>query len=1100
MPKALSILLFLAFSLAAQSADMRFDHLTSEQGLSQNSVLCILQDQRGFLWFGTEDGLNKYDGYKFTVYRSEPHDTNSLSDSYITAQCEDQQGSLWIGTKDGGLNQLDLKTGRIKQWKHDPEDSTSLSSNYVLSIYMDRSGILWCGTYAGGLNKFDQNQGSFKRWKNDPDNPNSLSNNYIYDIIEDFKGNLWLATYNGLCRLDPQVHDSGNFTNYFYQPTNSRSLSNSRIWSLFETEHPGDTLLWIGTESGLNLYQRKTDNFLRFYPNPRNLNHFNNSINSISVFSAGEREVLWLGTYNGLFGMNISAIHKKTDRQGLSIHGYFHEIDDPQSLSENVISALYQDRSGIFWIGTYGGGVNKYSRKKQKFKLWTREAGNPNSLSNKGVWAITETEENMLWIGTTEGLNLLNLKSGQIRCWFCEAANPNSISADYISALCSAKSGELWLGTYGGGLSRMTWKNHNTPYFKHWKADPNRPGGLTHNFILSLYQDKSGLLWIGTWGGGLNQMDPATEKIQYWMHDPSDPHSLSFDDVWCIYEDRQGNLWIGTYGGGLNLFDREKRKFTHWKHDANNPNSLSNNTVYSIYQSGNDSVGTLWIGTGGGLNRLEQLPTGGNSDFEPSDIKFSYYREKDGLPNNVIYGILEDQHGYLWLSTNNGISRFDPKTETFKNYDIHDGLQSNEFNSDACFKSSSGMMFFGGVNGLNGFYPDSLEDNNYLPAVVLTDFQLFNRPVSLGRDSPLQKPIWEAEEITLSYKQNIFSFEFAALDFTAPVKNHYAYKMVGFEEDWNYVSDRRFAAYTGLPSGEYTFKVIGSNNDGVWNQQGTSINIIVNPPPWRTWWAYTFYVLIILSAVVAWRRYDLRKRRRKLEEHLQKEREAAELREAKLRAESAEYKTKVIQAEQEMEKQHIRNRIASDLHDEIGSNLSSIKLISELVQNSSNLDEESRQYFSDIYQAANASSESIRDIVWFINPGSDELSKLIAKMKETANAMLKNIAFDFQDSNIVSNQKINPEIRRNIFLIYKEILNNIIKHSGAKKVEIELQEKQGNIQMSIKDNGCGFETETAKSGQGLKNMQNRVSQMNGNIDIESHSGKGTHITLEVKMA
>jgi signal transduction histidine kinase/streptogramin lyase len=1097
MPKALYILLFLSLSVTAQRPEMRFEHLSSEQGLSQNSVLCILQDQRGFLWFGTEDGLNKYDGYKFTVYRYEPLDSNSLSDSYITALCEDQEGSLWIGTKDGGLNQLELKTGRIRHWKHDPEDSTSLSSNYVLSVYMDRSGILWCGTYAGGLNKFDKTQGTFKRWKNDPNNPNSLSNNYIYDIIEDFKGNLWLASYNGLCRIDAQTSDGIKFTSYFHEPGNSQSLSNSRIWSLFETEHPGDTLLWIGTESGLNIYQRKTNSFSRYYPNPKNLDHFNNSINSISIFLAGERKVLWLGTYNGLFGMNISAIPQKTDRRRLSIHGYFHEIDDPHSLSENVISALYQDRSGIFWIGTYGGGVNKYSEKKQKFRLWTKEAGNPNSLSNKGVWAISETEEDMLWIGTTEGLNLLDLNTGQFKCWFCEAGNPNSMSADYISALCPGKSGELWLGTYGGGLSKMTWKTGKNPFFKHWRA---QTGSLTHDFILSVYQDRSGLLWIGTWGGGLNQLDPQTEKFKYWINDPDDPHSLSFDDVWCIYEDRQQNLWIGTYGGGLNLFDRKKNRFTHWKHDANDPNSLSNNTVYSIYQSEKDSTGTLWIGTGGGLNKLEWISNRSNSEIKTSDIKFSYYREKDGLPNNVIYGILEDRHGFLWLSTNHGISRFDPKTETFKNYDAHDGLQSNEFNSGAFFKSSSGMMFFGGVNGLNGFYPDSLEDNSYLPAVVLTDFQLFNRPVSIGGDSPLQKPIWEAEEITLSYKQNIFSFEFAALDFTAPLKNRYAYKMEGFEEDWNYVSERRFAAYTGLPSGSYIFRVIGSNNDGIWNKQGSSINVVINPPPWKTCWAYSLYILLILASMMWWRRQDLIKRKRKLEDHLRKQQEAAELREAKLHAEAAEFKTKVLQAEQEMEKQKIRNRIASDLHDEIGSNLSSIKLISELLQNSKKLDQESRQYFTDIHQAALASSESIRDIVWFINPGSDHLSKLISRMKETANSMLKNIEFNFQASDPETDPKINPEIRRNIFLIYKEILNNIIKHSGATLVEIVIEGKDGNLLLSIQDNGCGFDNTTVYPGQGLENLKTRAQQVNGKLEIDSHTGKGTRITLEVKMA
>jgi signal transduction histidine kinase/ligand-binding sensor domain-containing protein len=1095
------ILIFtLQFQVSAQGADIRFEHLTSEQGLSQNSVLCIIQDQQGFLWLGTEDGLNKYDGYKFTVYRYEPQDTNSLSDSYITALCEDLDGNLWIGTKEGGLNKYDPRTGRIQNWKHQPENRNSLSSNYVLSVYIDKSGTLWCGTYGGGLNKFDKDKCIFECWKSDPNNPTSISNDYIYDIVEDFKGNLWLATYHGLCRLSPEGRESGTFNCYFSEPKNPLSISSNRVWSLFETKHPGDTVLWIGTQCGLNLYQHETDNFLHYYPNPQNLDHFNNSINSIILTSTGPRESLWLGTYNGLFQLNISDMDGKLKRSGLTFTGYFHQIIEPFSLSENVISSLYQDKSDIFWIGTYGGGINKYSVKKHKFKRWTKEAGNPNSLSNKGVWAISETYEGVIWIGTTEGLNLLHLKTGKIKHFFHQPENPNSIGHDYINAICTGENGELWLGTHGGGLTKISWDKNNKPQFEHWKEDLNKPGGLTHNFILTIYQDKSGLIWIGTWGGGLNQLNPRTNKIQYWVNNPDDPNSLSFDGVWCIYEDRQGNLWIGTYGGGLNLFNRENGTFQHWQHDVNDTNSLSHNIVYTIYQPRNGPAGTLWIGTGGGLNKMEMIPNQGSSEFEISEVKFTYYLQKDGLPNNVVYGILEDQHGNLWLSTNGGLSRFNPKTETFKNYDIHDGLQSNEFNSGAYFKSTSGLMFFGGVNGLNAFYPDSLKDNSYKPAIVLTDFRIFNQPVPVGGDSPLQVPITETQEITLSYKQNIFSFEFSALDFTAPQKNRYAYKMEGFEDPWNYLTDRRFASYTGLPSGEYIFRVIGSNNDGIWNREGTAVKILIKPPPWKTWWAYTIYTLIIVGAITGWRWNDLNKRKRKIEEHLRQEREEAELREAKLRAESAEFKAKVLLTEQELEKQQIRNRIASDLHDEIGSNLSSIKLISEILQTRLNLDKESQQYFADIYQAANASSESMRDIVWFINPGSDHLNKLIARMKETANTMLKNIKFTLHGSGLDAEQKINPEIRRNIFLIYKEILNNIIKHSEAKRVDINISQERGNLHLSIRDNGKGFDCEKEQTGQGLKNMRNRVSQMDGNLKIESRPGQGTRITVKVKMA
>ena len=483
----------------------------------------------------------------------------------------------------------------------------------------------------------------------------------------------------------------------------------------------------------------------------------------------------------------------------------------------------------------------------------------------------------------------------------------------------------------------------------------------------------------------------------------------------------------------------------------------------------------------------------------PPAVRFTQYSVQHGLPNNVIYGILEDSRGNLWLSTNKGLSCFDPQKKTFYNFDVHDGLQSDEFNAGAYFKSVSGMMFFGGVNGLNGFYPDSLTKNSYLPPVIITDFQLFNKPVKIGGLSPLQAPITETEQIILSYRQNIFSFEFAALDYTAPKKNHYAYKMEGFEKDWNYV-ERRYASYTGLPSGEYIFRVMGSNSDGLWNRQGAALKIIINPPPWKTWWAYLIYAIFVLSAVLAWRKQDLKKQRQKEEEQLRRERETAQLREAKLRARSAEFEAKVLMAKQEKEKQQMRNRIARDLHDEIGSNLSSIKLISEFMRSREGLDEETRQYFSDIYKAAQSSGEAIREIVWFINPESDRLSRLISKMKETAASMLKNLEFTFISPQPLINAELNPQVRRGIFLVFKEILNNMIKHAQATTVNIEIKNRDDNLIVSVYDNGIGFEESSIDKGQGLNNMKQRVAEMGGRLSIETGSGRGTGITLEVKIA
>jgi signal transduction histidine kinase/FixJ family two-component response regulator len=389
------------------------------------------------------------------------------------------------------------------------------------------------------------------------------------------------------------------------------------------------------------------------------------------------------------------------------------------------------------------------------------------------------------------------------------------------------------MGTLGGGLNKF---DRSTQSFTHYKADPDNPNSLSRDLIWTIYTDRQGVLWIGTLSGGLNAFDPKTETFTRYAADPSDPQSLSHKSVKALYEDRSGTLWVGTDGGGLNRFDRETQTFTHYKADPDIPHSISNDRIKAIQQ---DRTGALWIGTGNGLNRFNQ-----------TDERFTHYHERDGLPNDVIYGILEDGDGDLWLSTNRGLSRFNPRTETFKNYDVRDGLQSNEFNAGAFHKSASGEMFFGGVHGVSAFYPERIKDNSYLPPVVLTDFLIFNESVPVGQDSPLSQSISEVKEIVLSHEDRVFSFEFAALNYIIPEKNQYAYIMEGVDLDWVYSGDRRFVTYTNLDPGRYTFKVKGSNNDGVWNEAGVSVNIVITPPFWETVWFRAGMLLVIATTIV----------------------------------------------------------------------------------------------------------------------------------------------------------------------------------------------------------------------------------------------------------
>jgi ligand-binding sensor domain-containing protein/two-component sensor histidine kinase len=816
---SLLILMFLAPHVYAQKHRIKFKHITIEQGLSHNNVYAILQDSKGIMWFGTYVGLGKYDGYKFTVYKHDPDDPTSLSHNAIVSLYEDRKGVLWIGTAGGGLNRFDRETGQFIRYQHDPDDPQSLSNNRIFAICEDHAGELWIGTDVNGLNRFDRETGQFVHYQNDPDDPQSLSHNLVYAICEGRAGELWIGTYGGgLNRFD---RETGQFLRYQHDPDDPQSLSHNNIRRIFE-DRTGE--LWIGTHGGgLNRLDRETGQFLRYQhdpDDPQSLSH-----NQIEAMYEDHSGKLWIGTAGG--GLN------RFDRNTKQFVRYQHDPADRHSLNDNRIRSMYRDRSGVLWIGTKTGGLNTFDRIAEQFLHYQRDPIDLQSLSHDVVYALHEDQTGALWIGTRGGgLNRFDRETKQFIHDYHNPADPSSLSHDDIRSIYEDRRGELWIGTADGGLNRF---DRETGQFLHYQHDPDDPQSLSHNRVDAICEDRAGELWIGTYGG-LNHFDRDTEQFIRYQHDPNDPQSLSHDNVTTIYKDQAGGLWIGTRGGGLNHFDRETEQFHYYQNDPDDSQSLSNNNILSIYE---DQSGVLWIGTrGGGLNK-----------FDRTNETFTHYREKEGLPNDVVYGILEDKQGNLWLSTNVGLSKFNPRTETFKNYDVSDGLQGNEFNTGAYCKGRDGMMFFGGFNGFNAFYPENITDNPYIPPVVITDFQLFNKPVSTGEDSPLQKSISETEALTLSYEDFIFSFEFAALSYIAPEKNRYAYMMEGFEEDWNYVdSRRRFVTYTNLEPGRYVFRVKASNNDGVWNDTGTSIAIFITPPFWKTWWFRILAVLCLVGA------------------------------------------------------------------------------------------------------------------------------------------------------------------------------------------------------------------------------------------------------------
>jgi ligand-binding sensor domain-containing protein/serine phosphatase RsbU (regulator of sigma subunit) len=780
-----------------------------------------VQDRRGFVWIGTQSGLNKYDGIAFTIYQSNPQDPNSLSSDNIQTILEDSYGDLWIGTIGGGVNHFDPTTETFTRYQTDPTDPTSLSYDTVSALGEDRAGTVWVGTLGGGLNRFDPASGTFVRYQHDPADPTSLSHNDVRSLHVDHEGTVWAGTTEGgLNRFDPA---SGTFVRYQHDPADPHSLSHNHVISLYETH---DHTLWVGTNDGmLHRFDRQREAFVR-YTRQSETERSPPQRSAIRDIYEDSRGNLWLGTG----GDGVSCF----DREQETFYQYRHSINDPHSLSNDFIWSIHETDDGVVWFGTIGG-ISTLNPRGKKFDHYYHQEHNPHGLSHNQVTSFSEDYQGYVWVGTYGGgLNRFDREQERFIHYRHDPADPASISHDNIAVIYEDSQQTLWVGTYGGGLNRF---DREQERFIRYRHDPADPRSLSDDMAISLHEDHTGALWVGTRKGGINRFDRTSETFTAYREDPMDPTSLSRDSVWSVYEDSSGTLWVTTWQGGLNRFDRASETFEHYMHEPNDPHSLSDNNVYSIYE---DAQQQLWVCTYEGLNR-----------FDRASETFIRYTRQDGLISDVVYGALEDEEGNLWLSTIGGLSRFDPRTETFRNYDVRDGLQGNEFLLGSFYKNQQGELFFGGNNGFNVFHPSHLENNTYVPPVYLTDFLLFNKSVSIGGDSPLEQHISETTDLTLSHLDSVFTFEFAALNFIHPEKNQYRYKLEGFDQDWTTVdSSRNLATYTNLDAGQYVFRVQGSNNDGVWNNEGASLRITITPPWWQTWWALTLGGVMVAGMVV----------------------------------------------------------------------------------------------------------------------------------------------------------------------------------------------------------------------------------------------------------
>jgi ligand-binding sensor domain-containing protein/signal transduction histidine kinase len=797
-----------------------FDKITIEDGLSQSSGLSMVQDTHGFMWIGTEDGLNRYDGYDFKIYKNNEADDTSIAGNWIIDLFVDSKGNLWIGTDAHGLSMYVPETDTFINNLHNPRDSSTISSNAVTSITEDREGFLWAAT-EDGLNRFDTEKRTFQRFTT----RDGLSSNSVLSVLSNRRGDLWTGGENGiLSKLD---EDDMRFESIKIDDEDTDIV-------IIAEDKEG--FLWLGSGNGLYKFNPLSYESVLFRHDPEDSDSLvYNDIQGIVEDNDGR---IWIGTDGGLSILDSGKFH--TVKSSL----------EEGSLINNFIRSITKDKMGIIWIGTFAGGINRYDPSKMKFGRY------PSTPENPYVWSILE-DGNVVWIGTSRGLLKYDEEAINFEkmpdIFTSEPDNPDSLSGNWIWGVAKDKQGRLWLGTSRNGVTLFD-PEKNT--FKHYRHNPEDENSLSGDRIYRTYVDSRGNVWIGTRDSGLNMYNPDNDNFIRYAHSEEEG---SISDNWIVsmYDDYRG-LWVGT-DQGLNLFDYETKSFRKWLKDPDNPESLSNNRIMCVNR---DSKGILWIGTHDGLNKLDEKTE-----------KFKVYSTKDGLPNEVIYSVLEDAEGYLWLTTNYGMARFDTENETSKNYKKEDGLQNNEFNVGAFYKGESGKFYFGGIEGFNAFFPRNIMQNPYVPDVVITKMELFNKEVPIGEYNGrivLPTSITEIKEIVLSYTDVSISFEFAGIHYSAPERNEYAYLLEGFDKEWNYIGNRRFITFTNLPDGEYTLKVKAANADGLWNEIPKELKITIVPPIWNTLWfrVYRTYSIkqrsIRLEAMVKERTREVEKSNRSL--------------------------------------------------------------------------------------------------------------------------------------------------------------------------------------------------------------------------------------------
>ena len=1070
---------------------IHFNHLTTEDGLSNNNVYDIIQDKLGFIWFATDDGLNRFDGYDFKIYRNDPAGKNSLSDNSVWALREDKEGNIWIGTKNGWLNCYNPITEKFKKWKI---ESDILKENAITTIYVDSKGFIWVGTYRSGLYRLNPSNDKIDRWYNDPDDYTSISNNYISSILEDSFGNFWISTYYGLNKFNPR-QTSKDFLHYFHSPSNRSSVNNNIIWSLTQSDS-NPNIIWIGTANGLAKFLVDEETFNRIQiPNPEGLQFGNSAGSVIEEETEHSEKILWIDSYAGLIRLNTG---------NMNANRFTNNKNDPKSIISNQIHRIYKDRSGVLWIATEKG-LSYFTLKSSKFNYpfsHKFNVTNPEELSKKNITTITKTPDGRIWFGTDEGLYFVSNLNGVMTI-----RKLNHSENLNVWSLASGLD-ELWIGTYGSGLFKLNLKTNSLASMKMF---PQWTNTQSTKFNKVVFLDNENNLWIGYWGFGLARLNPSTGKYSSWLNNEDDPYSLSYDDVWALHKDRKGRMWIGTDGGGLNLFEeRNGERFYHWTADSSSSDNLSSRSIYSICEASvknySEDKTVLWIGTNNGLNKFV-IKNSENKNAFPPDIEIKYFTIKDGLADNSVKSVIEDENGNLWLGTSSGISFFDIEKNQFTNFTKSDGVIGTDFNFSSAYKNEDGIIFMGSTEGLNYFSPSDIKLSDYMPPLLITDFQIFNHSVEVGDASPLKSSLLSTDRLILSYTQNVFSFQFAALDYASPQKIKYAYKMEGFDDDWVKSGSRRFVTYTNLNPGDYIFKVRSTNSDGIWNKNIKELQVTITPPWWQTPWAIGLYALIFILGV--WGIFKFQNYRTRLQNELKmQEFEAHHLREV----------------------ENMKSRFFANLSHEFRTPLTLIKgpleqLISGRIKDN----------LSDYYKMLLRNTEKLQTLIdQLLELSQLEAEKIpLNKQKQDLISLLRNFTYNFMplaEEKLItlsfnsSVESLNAMIDRDkLEKIINNLLSNAFKFtpSGGKilvDIGTENSTSQNFAVVEISDTGVGIAEEyqskifdrfyqvdgnskknESGSGIGLALVKELVSLHNWEISVKSKEGEGTTFSLKIPL-